>query len=387
MEARRIRREEMMDAERIRAISFHYPLNEEEAAERQAEVTDEQLRQSWGCFTDEGEMMACIINNDFRMRFDGRIVKMGGIGGVATLPEYRYGGAVKAIFAKLLRTAREEGEVFSALYPFSHEFYRKAGYEQIIPIVEYHFQPDLVSGYKHTGWTKRMKKGDDIGPMREVYAAYAERYNLMLDREDERFRIGDPFGRDQHTMLLGDERGAQAYLFYWTEQGSDGKVLYVKDIAFADAEGFRMCLGYLGRMSADYAFVKLCLPADIPLREMVPSPYDITIRFREQPMARTTNVPKALEIMKKPEDASFTIRVEDHFLPENSGNFRVTAQGVSETEEESDIEVSQQALTLMMLGALGLYEAEYRTDVKVYSNRDMLERVFVKKPLFISDYF
>jgi predicted acetyltransferase len=148
-----------------------------------------------------------------------------------------------------------------------------------------------------------------------------------------------------------------------------------------------MCLGYLGRMSADYAKIRLAVPADIPLMQMAPRPYEVTPRFKEQPMARTTNVEKALALMKKPEGADFIIRIEDDFLPENSGVYHVTAGNVEKTEAEADLSLDQRTFTLLALGALSLDEAAYRSDVKISANRAMLSRVFVKKPLFIADYF
>ncbi len=386
MIVRRLKKEDLLDASRIRSISFHGKMNEEETARRLENTPDDQMHQHWGCFDEDGTMMACIINNDFAVHFDGRLVKMGGIGGVATLPEYRYGGAVRETLRAILKDARENGEVFSSLYPFSHEFYRKAGYEMFAPVVEYQFQPALVRGYRHAGWTKRIKKGEDHSEMKRVYAQFAGKYNLMLERPESRYRVGDPFGSEDFTMLLGDERGARAYLYYQTDRDG-GNVLNVRDIAFADAEGFRMCLGYLGRMSADYSKVKLAMPADVPLMQLVPESYDVTPRFREQPMARTTNVQKALELMKKPEGTDFTIRVTDDFLPENGGVYHVTAEKAERTEGKADLEADQRALTLMILGALNLEEAEFRTDVKVNANRDVLKMVFVRKPLFIADFF
>ena len=386
MIVRRLRKEDLLDAARIRSISFHGKLNEEEAAKGIEQTPEDKLYEHWGCFDADGSMMACIINNDFTVRFDGRLVKMGGIGGVATLPEYRYGGAVKETLRAILKDARENGEVFSSLYPFSHEFYRKAGYEMFSPIVEYQFPPASVKSYKHTGWTKRLKKGESIGEMKRIYDAFAEKYNLMVKRPENRYRIGDPFGAEDFTMLLGDERGARAYLYYQTERNG-GNILHIRDIAFADAEGFRMCLGYLGRMSADYSKIRLSVPGDIPLMQMLPESYDVTPCFKEQPMARLTNVQKALELMNKPEDADFTVQVTDDFLQENSGTYRVTADGAVRTEETADLQVSQQALTLLVLGALNMEEAAYRTDVQINGKRDMLTRAFPRKPLYIADYF
>ena len=104
-------------------------------------------------------------------------------------------------------------------------------------------------------------------------------------------------------------------------------------------------------------------------------------------MARTTNVEKALMLMKKPADADFTIRVEDDFLPDNSGTYHVTAERVERTEKEADLIVDQRTFTLLALGALSLEEAAYRADVKIAGNGEMLSRAFVRKPLFIADDF
>ena len=265
MIVRRLTREDLPAMDRIHSISFHFPLNVEESEKKAEKASEEWLRQCWGCFADDGEMMAVVINNDFQVLFDGQFVKMGGIGGVSTLPEYRYGGAVKETLRSILTDARENGEVFSSLYPFSHEFYRKAGYEQFLPLIEYRFQPDLVSCYKHTGWTRRMKPDGDLTEMREIYQAFAKRYNMMFDRADGRYRIGNPFKDEQFTMLLGDECGARAFMYYRTDKGGEGNVLNVRDIAFKDEEGFRMCLGYLGRMAADYKFIKIMLPDALPI--------------------------------------------------------------------------------------------------------------------------
>jgi predicted acetyltransferase len=64
----------------------------------------------------------------YNIAFEGQAVPMCGIGGVATLPEYRRQGAIRAIMDRLLHQEREEGTVFSYLYPFSFQFYAKFGY-------------------------------------------------------------------------------------------------------------------------------------------------------------------------------------------------------------------------------------------------------------------
>jgi len=124
---RRLRKEDLIDAARIRSISFHGRLNEEEAIRSFEKTTDEQLREHWGCFADDGDMMACIINNDFTVRFDGHLVKMGGIGGVATLPEYRMRGVAAAMLRRSETWLREKGIAAAVLKPDA-DIYGPFGY-------------------------------------------------------------------------------------------------------------------------------------------------------------------------------------------------------------------------------------------------------------------
>ncbi len=383
---RHLRREDLLAANKVRSIAFHGDL---EAMNRKTEqMTEEKLGYEWGCFDEAGVLMGCIRNNRFTAWLDGRRVSMGGIGGVATLPEYRYGGAIKEIFASLLREAREEGEVLSSLFPFSHEFYRKVGYEMCVPVYNYEFPVTALRGFRHNGWTRRMEPGESRDPLKAVYEAYAPRYNLMVDRKDDAYAIGDPFRDFCFTMLLGAEEGrAEAYLKYQLKKTDGRNVLDIADIAFTGLPGLRMVLGFLQRMSADYRAVRMPLPADIPLWTMLPEPYELKCTLGFSPMARITNVPAALAALKIPRDTAFSIQVQDDFLPENSGIWRVSGEGAERSTDEPDLAVSVQALALLALGTLDMSHALARNDVALSGNGDALQRAFPGKPVFIADHF
>ena len=106
---RRLHKEDLLDAARIRSISFHGKLNEEEAAKGIEKTPEDRLYEHWGCFDEDGSMMACIINNDFTVRFDGQLVKMGGIGGVATLPEHQHRGYASLLMERVIADSRAQG--------------------------------------------------------------------------------------------------------------------------------------------------------------------------------------------------------------------------------------------------------------------------------------
>ena len=82
-----------------------------------------------GAFDDGGKLMAVAQCLPHFMWLDGVSVKCGSIGNIASLPEGRRGGIVRKIMKLLCDKMYEDGYVMSFLYPFSHPYYRKFGYE------------------------------------------------------------------------------------------------------------------------------------------------------------------------------------------------------------------------------------------------------------------
>ena len=143
MEIRLLNGEERFQARLIATVAFHQRMEDPEKARQESE---KETCQQWGAFHEDGTLMAQIINNQYMSWLDGTLIRNGGIGAVSTLPEYRMEGAVKEIFKVLLAHAFTDGEVISTLYPFSHAFYRKFGYETVCWKNIYEFSPAVLRG-------------------------------------------------------------------------------------------------------------------------------------------------------------------------------------------------------------------------------------------------
>ena len=141
MEVRQLSAAEHFEADLISHIAFHMHMADPEKAREDSGKLKEE---DWGAFDPDGKMMARIINNRYDCYLDGTLIRNGGIGAVSTLPEYRNTGAVRAIFSKLLPNDYRNGTVISTLYPFSHAFYRKFGYETICQRNVYSFAPEVL---------------------------------------------------------------------------------------------------------------------------------------------------------------------------------------------------------------------------------------------------
>jgi predicted acetyltransferase len=282
--------------------------------------------------------------------------------------------------------------VISTLYPFSHAFYRKFGYETVCWRNQYEFAPGVLKGYAFTGKSRLWKTGDPVREWTELYSRFAADYNLVIARDDKRMEEhlkGEYYKDRKFCYMLYEGDRPLAYLIFQDIRHDPAAILDVLDLAWDGPSGFRAILGFLARFSADYGTIRLFLPRDIELLNLIRSPqaYDIQKTSHQNYMIRVVNAAKALEAMRKPAGCSFVIRVSDDLIAENNGAWKVTGDGVVPTEEEPDLSVSERALGQLVAGAVSLPEALCREDTVVYRNREMLERVFIRKPILVEDHF
>jgi predicted acetyltransferase len=389
MEIRLLKENEKIRAAEIAVISFHQRVEDLEKAKND---WGGGIPQHWGAFDDDGTLMAHMLDNQYMSWLDGTLVRNGGIGAVSTLPEYRTEGAVREIFRKLLPAAYADGEVISTLYPFSHAFYRKFGYETVCWKNVYTFSPAVLRGYTFGGKVRQWKTGDPAEDWTALYNAFASSFNLAVFRDDARMAEhlkGEYYKDRKFSYMLWEDGRPAACLIFQDIRHDPQAILEVQNLAWNGPAGFRAILGFLSRFSADYGTIRLFLPRNIELLSLIRSPlaYDIEKTTDQAYMIRVINAAKALEVIRKPEGCSFVIRISDEIIPENNGTWKVTAGGVSPTEEEPDLCVSEKALGQLVCGAVSLAEAEYREDTAVRKNRETLEKVFIRKPILVEDHF
>ena len=393
MDVRRLKAEERFEADLISTVAFHMRMEDPEKR-REESLKEQGTSEDWGAFAEDGRMMARILHVRFDTWLDGALIRNGGIGAVSTLPEYRNAGAIRQIFARLLPEAYRQGEVISTLYPFNHAFYRKFGYETLRWRNDYEFTPATLSGYRFTGTAELWKPGDPVSAWTELYNRFAEGYNLAMRRDDRRMledHLKGAYYRDRKFgYLLRNQGRAVACLIFQDIRHDPAAILSVEDLAWDGREGLEALLGFLGRFTADYGTIRLFLPSCLELLSVIrcAQAYDIRQTARQDYMLRVVNAQRLLEILRKPAQARFVIRVEgDGQIPENNGSWEVADNAVTRTDRAPDLTVSIQALGQLAAGSVSLAEALYRPDVSLEGNRAALEATFVRKPILVEEHF
>lgn len=86
---------------------------------------------------DEHKVVGQLLILPLNMIVHGEKYDMGGIGFVATYPEYRQQGIIKRLMIEALKKMRENGQSVSVLAPFSVSFYRYFGWELFFENLHY----------------------------------------------------------------------------------------------------------------------------------------------------------------------------------------------------------------------------------------------------------
>ena len=139
MEIRPVKPEEKILTDKIESVAFLIKRDfsvDADAGIKTGEDAD-AYKTGRAAFDENGKMCSCLQLIPFDVSFDGGSVPMGGIGGVASLPEEREKSSIRSIFEYSIKEMYEKGYVFSYLYPFSPSFYRKFGYELNMNVIIY----------------------------------------------------------------------------------------------------------------------------------------------------------------------------------------------------------------------------------------------------------
>lgn len=398
MPARRLQTpEEYLEAVKISTIAFVGSCDPDRKLDaiREEMAKEDGSCEFWGSFTDEGVMTSHLLNNIYHILYDGRIVLCGGVGNVSSYPEYRRQGGIREIFREKFADMRARGFVFSALYPFSHEYYRKFGYEFCYGPMKQCFPIADLKGFDCPYQVRLHKWGECIQPFKDVYQKFILGQNMAIVRSESQWDWikGDAWKDRVYRYLLADESGAHAYVVFRPEGSGESRKAVIKDMAWDSKKAFFGILGFLYRLSAQYACAEAVFPAAIDMRTILPEPYHVQQNIDTHGMFRVMDVEKALRLMRHPQGKGrYILAVEDDFLPENTGVYVVSYEGgsavsVERTLDNADLSCNVTTLAQLTLGFAPLSTLRFRPDVTVSGNEDVLNAVFIKKDCYFADYF
>lgn len=355
-------------------------------------------RTAWWVAVEDGVIHTCAGVQPIEVRFDGRTAMMGGIGGVASLPQYRRRGGVRECLRAGLNDMFREGYVFSALYPFSRAFYRKFGYEDGGSVCSWTAPFSAIQARDAGGTIRMLMPGDDLSPVLEVYRACAEAWNLSA--VETRF-----FDSMKEQNWMKNRR----YLYVWYDDAGvpAGVLLFTKRdrvmdcspsfelgncLLFRDAEALSALLCFAGRFAADYDAIRFCVPQGVRADALFREGNAVRRELAYNGMVRVVNVERALELCRCRGEGSVRIAVTDGMIAENNGTWKLShapgrANAVARTDEPADVELPVGLFSQLVLGLRAWDDLWLMPAAKLNAPAQALEGVFYSKKCHLLELF
>lgn len=381
----------------IQCVAFEVPYDPAPETESKDDGEHRDPMYHWVAGEDD-QLFAQIGVLPAQVRFDGHVVPMAGIGGVATLPQYRRKGAIRACLAAALNDACDNGAVFSVLYPFSRAYYRKFGYEDgasvsfwTLPFSSYDL-PDVG------GSIEMIMPGDDFTPVYQVYEACSANWNLSMPESFylKNFSKQSWMKDKRYLYVWRDENGEPAgmMLFSKVDGVMDCLTQFGRDncMLFRDARALTALLRFAKGFAADYTAIRFPVPQGVRVQSLIGEGNAVQCELRYNGMARLLNVPRALELCRTTGEGSLVVSVSDGLIPENNANWKVTfnpngENTVEVTDAQPDVSMPVGELTQLLLGICAAQDVPMMPRVVVHNPAAPMEKIFLSKPCYIIDLY
>ncbi len=358
------------------------------------ETTFDESIDIFGAFINEGSTLISQLECGFKKNFYcGERIGCAAVGGVATKPEYRRMGGVRAMLNTVFEYAVNNGAVVSMLYPFSIEYYRKFGYETIFRCVhaECSFK-SFESIERFNEVTLAREEHKDI--IKSIYTEVARKQNMMFARDNCENFCFTPYKSCVFTYFVNRD-DAKGYVTFTLNRSA--RTVNVSEILFNNKTALLNLLGFIRIYDGNYDTVHFDkLPVLSPVFEAIKDENKLVRRvYTYEGAARILDVKKILEATQYPkEKGCFSVKITDAQIAKNNGVFTVSYEnGKCEVGKnvsaEYDIALDIPAASRIILGREGLTldEISYISNVEIKTDCVGFLRAFPKKTTVFYDGF
>lgn len=354
----------------------------------------------WGAFTEDGVLSTTFSELCHSIRLDGGWYRSCAIGGVVTRPDMRRMGAVRECMNAMFAHMHEDRIPFSTLLPFDVPFYRMFGYEGIYRICNISMPVRSLSRYRCDISRIEELGGEKALPeLNGFYERVAGDMNMTILRDKvlwSRIVNLEPRTSRKYTYLCRSrDGGLSGYMSFLPEYNGGVKTMKVVEFVYDGRDSLENLLGFIHTFAAHYDRVLFFeLPLSLDFYLTLDDYNSITYEQKICNMLRVGDAETALAAKRYPvREGRFSIKVEDK-LDWNRGIYDVEFGGGESrvTKRDSgnhDIAVDERALARLVFGEEALFADAMRfvPNIEVSGNRETLNEVFVRRPLFHTDFY
>ena len=383
------------------ASAWDWPTDRTSATDGLGTPGSESAKSRFGVF--EGERMTSAFTVcEHITAFEGRWITTWDLEQVATRPDHRRSGCIRATFDALFPLMRENGISLAALMPFSFPFYRQFGYEEIYRVCTLTLPLDrLTPCRRYSGGAFLLEDDAGLRELDEFYTAFALQTNMATRRDRtlwEKIAGLAPTAQPKFTYCFRNADGrVSGYLTYQPKKTPELRRMEIGEFVYSDLATLRAMLAFLSTFSSHYDTARIIdLPLFLDFHPALDDFAGTAHETRAYKMLRVVDAAKALELKRYPaHEGSFTVYVEDT-LEWNRGGYTVSFGGKdarvvknSLAPHECDLAVKARMLSRLLAGSVAITDPKLALfeGLELNSNRALLADIFTERPIYQTDFY
>lgn len=340
----------------------------------------------------DGQLMTSVMSVPLTTNFFGQRFKITSFANVMSAPEYSDRNGISLLTEQAIEDMHNDGVTLSYLNPFSYDYYRRFGYEQVFELLrmEIPFEKFAKRSQATNGSLKRYKFTEVIADVKKLFDENNTRGGIVEDQwlwDISKLRYPD-----YYTALTFDDNGKiDGYLIYSLEETE----FVIHDLIYQSPDSFLQMVHFINKHRSVYKKV-IINSSNMNLKPslFVTDTFDVTTNRQPFMMVRIINLESFVKNYPTTctELENIKIKIQDDLswnnhiwnLSINNGriNFEIS------NDEKYDIELSIQTLTQAMYSYQSLRESFLIG--KVWGNPTqikLLDEIFIKERSQVSGEF
>ncbi len=347
---------------------------------------------------DEGKIISSLQLNQYKLLLNSKVYNTSYVVGVSTLPEGRGAGYMNKVMKFTLNELYKKGQLVSILMPIDYRLYRRFGYEHCYDQIEYTINTDDLKNFKSSG--KMIKSNlSQIDDLIRIDRAFLNEVNGNVLKDEHYYEnLFKEIQSEDGFLYIHEGNEKDGYIVYFLQEGK----MFVRELFYKNIDALKSMLKFIYNHNTQCKIVTISTPTIDKIRFILDNPKDSDIKIKPFMMGRVINVKKFIEDIdiEKDINSSFNLLIEDKFIDENNGLFKISIQnkkvsveqldkkGAEKPQEDFDIKLDINTLTQLSFSYIDVNEAIFLNDIKDVSEETLetLNCIFSKKNNYINEY-
>ena len=347
---------------------------------------------------DEGKIISSLQLNQYKLLLNSKVYNTSYVVGVSTLPEGRGAGYMNKAMKFTLNELYKKGQLVSILMPIDYRLYRRFGYEHCYDQIEYTINTDDLKNFKSSG--KMIKSNlSQIDDLIQIDRTFLNEVNGNVLKDEHYYEnLFKEIQSEDGFLYIHEGNEKDGYIVYFLQEDK----MFVRELFYKNIDALKSMLKFIYNHNTQCKIVTISTPTIDKIRFILDNPKDSDIKIKPFMMGRVINVKKFIEDIdiEKDINSSFNLLIEDKFIDENNGLFKISIQnkkvsveqldkkGAEKPQEDFDIKLDINTLTQLSFSYIDVNEAIFLNDIKDVSEETLetLNCIFSKKNNYINEY-